>query len=77
VPFETPRTIQRLVAVLDQERCVSCGACVDLCADGAITIERFEVKLDPSRCSGCGSCVAVCASEALSLMPIASRGAAG
>lgn len=56
----------RLTAVVDGERCVCCGLCVDCCPRQAISLNH-ELAIDSSRCDGCGSCVDVCPNEAVSL----------
>ena len=46
------------------ENCVACGACVDVCPQGAITVEDVAV-IDASACVDCGACVDECPSAAL------------
>ena len=57
-----------MTAVVDQERCVSCGLCVELCPEQAISMSlNYIVAIDPGTCTGCGSCVDECPNEAISL----------
>ncbi len=52
----------------NQERCISCSACVDVCkkkVTNALSIENFDVVRNPARCIGCGECVLVCPSRAM------------
>jgi nitroreductase/NAD-dependent dihydropyrimidine dehydrogenase PreA subunit len=54
--------------IIDQERCILCGSCVDNCVRGIyeLTDERIEVG-DPSLCIFCGHCVALCSEDAIQL----------
>ncbi|WP_018248709.1 ATP-binding protein [Orenia marismortui] len=52
------------VAVKDNDKCVDCGLCKELCNFKAIT-SKFEV--DEMRCEGCGLCVAKCPTQAFEL----------
>ena len=54
-------------AVLDQDLCTACGACVDRCRMDAITLGDEVAELDRDRCIGCGLCVSTCPEDALSL----------
>ena len=46
------------------ENCVACGACADVCPQGAITVEDVAV-IDASVCVDCGACVDECPSSAI------------
>lgn len=50
------------VAVINQDRCVDCGLCRDLCQFDAIN-ESYEVN--PIDCEGCGVCVDFCPEKAI------------
>jgi ferredoxin len=68
-----------MTAMVDKDKCVSCGICVDICPEYAISMDALVV-VDPRRCTGCGACIAECPSEALSLdrqPPAAARGVTG
>jgi MinD superfamily P-loop ATPase len=49
-------------AIINQDKCTSCGVCRDLCRWDAISID-FEI--DPIECEGCGVCVYFCPEEAI------------
>lgn len=55
-----------LIAVVDSEKCVSCGVCQETCPTGAISVEE-TARIDPKKCTGCGECIAGCPTTALSL----------
>ncbi len=56
----------KIAAVVDKEKCVNCGICINVCPEEAISMNR-DVAIDSSRCTACGSCVNVCPNEAISL----------
>ena len=69
----------RMPAVVDRDRCVSCGICADICPEHAISMDGLVV-IDPTRCTGCGSCIDDCPTQALSIgeqIPTAPRGCTG
>ncbi|QGY39467.1 4Fe-4S dicluster domain-containing protein [Pseudodesulfovibrio cashew] len=49
----------------DEERCVKCGACRDICQFKAITLMAGTLLVFPEMCHGCGGCMAVCPEKAL------------
>lgn len=56
-------------ALVDAEKCNTCGTCVERCQVNAVGINEktgvSSVNLD--RCIGCGNCVITCPSEAITL----------
>lgn len=55
-------------AVIDNEKCISCGECKANCRFDAIISEN-KYKIDENACEGCGVCEAVCPAGAISLYP--------
>jgi MinD superfamily P-loop ATPase len=50
------------VAVIDPQRCSSCGTCIDMCRFSAISP---EFVVDEIECEGCGVCVDFCPEQAI------------
>jgi len=49
-----------------QERCTSCGCCIDICPVKAISIaNRGKALIDQSKCIGCGECLCACKFDAI------------
>ncbi|MEM0048913.1 MAG: 4Fe-4S binding protein [Candidatus Bathyarchaeia archaeon] len=62
-----PRSV-RLIVVVDEDKCVGCGRCIEACLTGALQIVNGKSKLvDERRCDGFGSCIAVCLNNAIRL----------
>lgn len=49
---------------IDNEKCVSCGGCVDLCPTTAIAFINDVVIIDPEICLECETCIKVCPMKA-------------
>lgn len=54
-------------AVVDDEACVGCEACVERCHFGALSVPDALCVVDAMRCVGCGLCVSACPTDALHL----------
>jgi len=59
------------VCEVDEDRCISCGACITVCAYGAIEFQETprgrRARVNPVLCKGDGVCNAVCPTAAISL----------
>ena len=52
--------------IVDQNKCVGCGMCIDECSHGAMLPTRaYGVIIDQDKCINCGDCIAVCAGDAI------------
>lgn len=54
-----------MTVAIELKKCISCGACVVLCPQKAITLQRGGAQVDPARCTGCGLCVCKCYTRAI------------
>jgi len=55
-------------AVVDEQKCIGCGACVEKCPVIAISSNDQGIAIvDKEKCTGCKRCVDSCPSEALSV----------
>ena len=53
-------------AEINYEKCVSCGACQNICPHEAINFSnKYEVNKE--RCLGCGQCMGVCSQNAITM----------
>lgn len=53
--------------MVDQKKCITCGACVAICPVGAITIVNGKAQINPKKCIKCGSCAQFCPVTAIDL----------
>ncbi len=53
-------------AYVDEEKCIGCRICVDVCKFNAIRVER-KAYIDPNACTMCGLCVAACPMDAIDM----------
>ncbi|MFX1425339.1 MAG: CoB--CoM heterodisulfide reductase iron-sulfur subunit A family protein, partial [Promethearchaeota archaeon] len=72
-------TTSGLVAEVDQDMCIGCGTCEEVCAYNAVelteTMKEFEdvsliikkSSINPNLCKGCGTCAANCPNGAISV----------
>lgn len=50
------------------DKCVGCGACMEVCPKHAIVFLDGKVKTDRQLCDGCGSCISACKVDAREIM---------
>ena len=54
--------------VIDLERCISCGLCIDICPDRIVAADADGIPgVTADSCLGCGHCAAICPVEAISM----------
>lgn len=47
--------------MVDKRKCISCGACIDICPVGAISWDTDgKAKIDPKKCIKCHACEGIC-----------------
>ncbi len=54
-------------AFIDSEKCVGCGACMEVCRFDAIRKPEGRYEIGEYACEGCGVCAAVCPESAITL----------
>ncbi|MCK4723199.1 MAG: 4Fe-4S binding protein [Dehalococcoidia bacterium] len=50
---------------IDTDKCVGCGACVDVCPQEAISIQNGIAIIDQKLCMQCGNCTVTCPADAV------------
>lgn len=50
---------------VEESKCVGCGRCVAICAQGAPVITNKKSRIDAEKCVGCGRCLALCPTDAI------------
>lgn len=53
-------------SIIDEEKCISCGNCIERCPVGAIDLDDFA-KVDRDLCLGCGLCASICPEGAITI----------
>ena len=58
------------VSVVDEEKCIACGRCEEICEYGAPNIAEvspgvFKSRINEALCKGCGSCAVACCASAI------------
>jgi heterodisulfide reductase subunit A len=58
---------EAITAVVDQDLCIGCGLCEEICPYGAPKIQDGKSKILEVLCRGCGSCAAECPKRAITM----------
>jgi heterodisulfide reductase subunit A len=56
-----------LTSVVDEEECIGCGLCEELCSYGAHYLEEGKSHTIAALCRGCGACAAECPRRAITM----------
>nr|MDO8080073.1 CoB--CoM heterodisulfide reductase iron-sulfur subunit A family protein [Candidatus Freyarchaeota archaeon] len=59
--------IPAITAEVDEERCIGCQLCMDVCPFHAVIFEEGKSMIIEAVCRGCGNCAAGCPSRAISM----------
>ncbi len=54
-------------AIIDEETCINCGDCKEVCRFDAINVIDDQHRVDPISCEGCWYCSRVCPVEAIDM----------
>jgi heterodisulfide reductase subunit A len=62
---------EAIIAIVDEELCIGCGACAEACAYDSIEMEEVGYKklpkINDATCKGCGKCASSCPTGAVQL----------
>ena len=58
---------EAITAVVNEDLCIGCGLCEEICPYGAPKIEEGKSKILEILCRGCGSCAAECPRRAITM----------
>jgi len=58
---------EALTSVVDEEECIGCGLCEELCSYGAHYLEEGKSHTIAAICRGCGACAAECPRRAITM----------
>ena len=54
--------------IVDNEKCIGCGECVDICPMEVYELQdEKSVPVNSEECVGCESCIEVCEQEAITV----------
>lgn len=56
-----------VLAKIDQNACIQCGNCADICRFDAIPVIDGRYIVQPLDCEGCGYCARICPTEAIAM----------
>jgi UDP-glucose 4-epimerase len=65
-----PRIFQRLKGLtieVDQETCVGCGDCLEVCVFRGMEMIDGKAKVNDDHCLGCGRCAEICPNDAIKI----------
>jgi heterodisulfide reductase subunit A len=58
---------EAITAVVDEDQCIGCGLCEEICPYGAPKVQDGKSKILEVLCRGCGSCAAECPKRAIAM----------
>jgi ferredoxin len=61
-----PITNKKASAIVDEEECIGCGLCYEVCPTGAISVNGIA-QIDSGKCIACLACVGRCPQGAIAV----------
>ena len=58
--------LEGMKVVVDEDKCIGCGKCVEVCPFKLRVIKDGKSSVDPKLCAGCGRCIEACPNGAIS-----------
>ena len=52
-------------AKVDIKKCLSCGGCISVCPQDALSMEAMKAYVDRKKCISCAICIRVCPIKAI------------
>ncbi|MHB8124886.1 MAG: FAD-binding protein [Desulfitobacteriaceae bacterium] len=59
--------------IIDKQKCIGCGACLDECPTQALDLVDGTIAVEEAKCTDCGICTESCPANALSLIASAAK----
>lgn len=63
--------VKRMVAQIDQHKCINCGLCARVCIYNAPVAGQAAYSVPQAACDGCGLCPQLCPAHAIEMIPLA------
>ena len=67
--LEKEQAVERLLPLIDLDKCTGCGACVQICEYNALAVAGGKALFFKELCHACGSCTRSCPEGAISEAP--------
>ena len=67
--MQQPSPLTLWKAFVDEDLCIGCGKCTEVCRTGAIMIIDKKAVVDFNRCVCCAICVRTCPQGAIRIVP--------
>ncbi|HHX42713.1 MAG TPA: P-loop NTPase [Chloroflexi bacterium] len=67
--FTTTRVVEQMMPVVDEDACLHCGRCAEVCQYHAIAAVPERTLVFQELCHGCGSCALACPANAICEVP--------
>jgi RnfABCDGE-type electron transport complex B subunit len=62
---------QRSVALIDEQNCIGCAICIEVCPfDAIIGAQNFSHRINYDECPGCKICVDKCPTDCIKVVEI-------